>query len=92
MKDYSKLSKEQLIDELILLGGENLILTSLNEKQAKQLDLYDVGISFCFDDDEISDLVTDWINGFKNITSRTKTNLEFGFQEGIYKMKEVLRK
>jgi hypothetical protein len=60
--------------------------------EAKQLPIHGVGISFCFDDDEISDLVTDWINGFKNITARTKTNLEFGFQEGIYKIKEVLKK
>lgn len=42
MKDYSKLSKEQLIDELILLGDENLILTSQNEELNKQLALYGV--------------------------------------------------
>lgn len=40
MKDYSKLTKEQLIDELILLDDENLMLTSVNKKQAEQLDLY----------------------------------------------------
>ena len=40
MKDFSKLSKEELIDELILLGDENLILTAINKEQSKQLDLY----------------------------------------------------
>jgi len=42
MKDYSKLSKEQLIDELILLGDENLILTYLNECLKNKLDSCDV--------------------------------------------------
>ena len=46
MKDYSKLSKEQLIDELILLGDENIILTSQNEELTKQLALY--GVVSCF--------------------------------------------
>jgi len=46
MKDYSKLSKEQLIDELILLGDENLILTSLNEGLKKKLDSCDVSKSY----------------------------------------------
>ena len=46
MKDYSKLSKEQLIDELILLGDENLILTSLNEDLEKKLDSCDVSKSY----------------------------------------------
>lgn len=42
MTDYSKLSKEQLIDELILLGDENLILTSLNKELQKQFSLQGV--------------------------------------------------
>jgi predicted transcriptional regulator YheO len=40
MKDYNKLSKDELMDELILLGDENLILTKLNNKLSKQFSLY----------------------------------------------------
>lgn len=58
MKDYSKLSKERLIDELILLGDENLILNSLNEKQAEQLSLYGV-VSSCVDKDTLIEDLND---------------------------------
>jgi hypothetical protein len=42
MKDYNKLSKDELMDELILLGDENLILTKLNNKLNKQFSLQGV--------------------------------------------------
>ena len=43
-------------------------------------------------DEEIDKLVNDWIDGYKNITSRQKRNISFGFQEGLYKCKNKLLK
>ena len=83
---------EHSVNELELIIEQQAEELHLLKSGQKQLPIHGVGISFCFDDEEISDLVTDWINGFKNITARTKTSLEFGFQEGIYKIKEVLKK
>lgn len=87
-------NREKLSEVLEKRGYKNKDLINEIEQiyNNKQLPIHGVGISFCFDDDEISDLVTDWIDGFKNISNHTKTNLAFGFQEGIYKLKEVFKK
>lgn len=79
---------EHSVNELELIIGEQAEELHLLKSQQKKTPIN--CIDFCLDEDEISDLVNDWISGFKNINARTKINLEFGFREGVYKIKEIL--
>ncbi len=61
-----------------------------NEAERLLLDLFAVSSSLPPTDDEIDAMVEEFVQGL-NVDKKVKRNVAFGYQEGLYKMRELWR-
>lgn len=70
-------------------GGEPKEMKQSNEKpQTPQLNISDVSGSLYPTDEQILEMVEDFTKDM-NVSNTTKKSIQFGFQEGMFKMLEI---